>query len=56
MNPNHAASRRAASINPRNDLTSNAARDICGALTTLLADVFALASHRSPQPQLTFLF
>ncbi len=42
MNLNDAASRRAASINPPSGLASNATRDISGALTALLADVFAL--------------
>jgi starvation-inducible DNA-binding protein len=42
MNPSDAASRRTASINPPSGLSSNATRDIAGALTTLLADVFAL--------------
>ena len=42
MNPSDAASRRTASINPPTGLSSNATRDIAGALTTLLADVFAL--------------
>ncbi len=42
MNPNDAASRRKASINPPSDLGANATRDIAGALTILLADVFAL--------------
>jgi starvation-inducible DNA-binding protein len=42
MNPNDAASRRADSINPPGGLAANATRDIAGALTTLLADVFAL--------------
>jgi len=42
MNPSDATSRRAASINPPGGLTSNATHDISGALTTLLADVFAL--------------
>ena len=42
MNPNDAVSRRAASIDPPSGLTPNATRDISGALTTLLADVFAL--------------
>lgn len=42
MNPTDAASRRNASINPPTDLSSNATRDIAGALNTLLADVFAL--------------
>jgi starvation-inducible DNA-binding protein len=36
------ASRRKASINPPTDLGANATRDIAAALTTLLADVFAL--------------
>jgi starvation-inducible DNA-binding protein len=42
MNPSDATSRRAESINPPGGLTSNATHDISGALTTLLADVFAL--------------
>src|ERR1700730_2096657 len=42
MNPNDAVSRRAASIDPPSGLSSNATRDISGALTALLADVFAL--------------
>jgi len=42
MNSNDAASRQAGSINPRSDLGTNATRDIAAALTTLLADVFAL--------------
>lgn len=42
MKPSNAASRRAASINPPSRLTVNATRDISDALTTLLADVFAL--------------
>src|SRR5271154_4152632 len=42
MNPNDAAARRTASINPPSDLGANATRDIAGALTILLADVFAL--------------
>ena len=37
-----AASRRAASTNPPTDLGANASRDIAGALTILLADVFTL--------------
>jgi starvation-inducible DNA-binding protein len=37
-----AASRRAASANPPTDLGANASRDIAGALTILLADVFTL--------------
>ena len=42
MNPNDAKSRKTASLSTPTDLTSNATRDISGALTTLLADVFAL--------------
>ncbi len=42
MNTKDAASRRAASTNPPSGLASNATRDISAALTTLLADVFAL--------------
>jgi starvation-inducible DNA-binding protein len=42
MDPNNAKSRRMASLNTPTNLTSNATRDISGALTTLLADVFAL--------------
>ena len=42
MKPHDAASIRAASTNPPSGLTANATRDISGALTTLLADVFAL--------------
>jgi starvation-inducible DNA-binding protein len=42
MNPNDAASRRAVSTSPPSGLASNATRDISAALTTLLADVFAL--------------
>ncbi len=42
MNIDDAASRRAASINPPTGFPANAAQDIAGALTTLLADVFAL--------------
>jgi starvation-inducible DNA-binding protein len=42
MDPNDAKSRRMASLNTPTNLTSNATRDISGALTTLLADVFAL--------------
>jgi len=41
-NSSDAASRRAASVNPPTDLGANASRDIAGALTTLLADVFTL--------------
>jgi starvation-inducible DNA-binding protein len=42
MNPNDAKSRKTASLSTPTNLTSNATRDISGALTTLLADVFAL--------------
>ena len=42
MDPNDAASRRVAAINPPSNLTTDATRDISAALTTLLADVFAL--------------
>jgi starvation-inducible DNA-binding protein len=42
MDINQTASRRGTSINPPSDLSSNATRDISAALTTLLADVFAL--------------
>ena len=42
MNPKDAKSRRTASLNTPTNLTSNATRDISGALTTLLADIFAL--------------
>ena len=42
MEPHDAASIRAASINPPSGFTADATRDISGALTTLLADVFAL--------------
>ena len=42
MDPNDAKSRRMASLNTPTNLTSNATRDISSALTTLLADVFAL--------------
>jgi starvation-inducible DNA-binding protein len=42
MNPRDAASRRTASINPPTDLGADATRDVTAALTTLLADVFAL--------------
>ncbi len=42
MNPNDAKSRRSAPLDTPTNLTSNATRDISGALTTLLADVFAL--------------
>ena len=42
MNPNDAKSRRMAPLNTPTDLKSNAVRDISGALTTLLADMFAL--------------
>jgi starvation-inducible DNA-binding protein len=42
MSSNDAVKRRAASINPPGGLAPNATRDISAALTTLLADVFAL--------------
>jgi starvation-inducible DNA-binding protein len=42
MDPNDAKSRRMASLDTPTNLTSNATRDISSALTTLLADVFAL--------------
>jgi starvation-inducible DNA-binding protein len=42
MNSNDAKSRRMAPLNTPTDLKSNAVRDISGALTTLLADMFAL--------------
>jgi starvation-inducible DNA-binding protein len=42
MAPNDAKSRRMASLNTPTNLTSNATKDIAGALTILLADVFAL--------------
>src|ERR1700732_5440469 len=42
MKSNDAKSRRTASLNTPTNLTSNATRDISGALTTLLADIFAL--------------
>ncbi|MGI8570448.1 MAG: Dps family protein [Methylocella sp.] len=42
MTPNDAKSRRMASLSTPTNLTSNATRDIAGALTILLADVFAL--------------
>jgi starvation-inducible DNA-binding protein len=42
MDPNDAKSRRTAPLNTPTNLTSNATRDISSALTTLLADVFAL--------------
>src|SRR5271167_2849560 len=42
MNPDDAALRRVAAINPSSNLTTDATRDISAALTTLLADVFAL--------------
>lgn len=42
MNIDDTASRRAASINPPSGFPANAAQDISGALTILLADVFAL--------------
>ena len=42
MKPSDAVSRRAASTNPPSGLGANATRDLSAALTTLLADVFAL--------------
>jgi starvation-inducible DNA-binding protein len=42
MDPNEAKSRRSAPLDTPTNLASNATRDISGALTTLLADVFAL--------------
>ncbi|MGA7384311.1 MAG: DNA starvation/stationary phase protection protein, partial [Methylocella sp.] len=42
MDPNNAKSRRMASLNTPTNLTTNSTRDISSALTTLLADVFAL--------------
>ncbi|MGO9392063.1 Dps family protein [Rhodoblastus sp.] len=42
MNKEDAASRRAASINPPSGFSANTVQDIAGALTTLVADVFAL--------------
>lgn len=42
MDPNAAKSRRMAPLDTPTNLTSNATRDISSALTTLLADVFAL--------------
>jgi starvation-inducible DNA-binding protein len=42
MDANDAKSRRSAPLDTPTNLTSNATRDISGALTTLLADVFAL--------------
>jgi starvation-inducible DNA-binding protein len=42
MNPSDAKSRRMAPLDTPTNLTSNATRDISAALTTLLADVFAL--------------
>jgi starvation-inducible DNA-binding protein len=42
MDANNAKSRRSAPLDTPTNLTSNATRDISGALTTLLADVFAL--------------
>ena len=42
MDSNDTKSRRTASLNTPTNLTSNATKDISGALTTLLADVFAL--------------
>jgi starvation-inducible DNA-binding protein len=42
MNIDDAASRRAASINPPTGFPAHTVRDISGALTILLADVFAL--------------
>jgi starvation-inducible DNA-binding protein len=42
MDANEAKSRRSSPLDTPTNLTSNATRDISGALTTLLADVFAL--------------
>jgi starvation-inducible DNA-binding protein len=42
MNSSDAKSRRTAPLNAPTNLTSNATKDISGALTILLADVFAL--------------
>ena len=42
MDANDAKSRRSAPLDTPTNLPSNATRDISGALTTLLADVFAL--------------
>ena len=42
MDPNNAKARRMAPLDTPTNLTSNATKDISGALTTLLADVFAL--------------
>lgn len=42
MVPDDAKSRRTASLSTPTNLASNATKDISGALTTLLADVFAL--------------
>ena len=42
MDPNEAKSRRSAPLDTPTNLASNATRDISGALSTLLADVFAL--------------
>jgi len=42
MNPSDAKTRRTAPPSTPTNLTSNATRDISGALTTLLADMFAL--------------
>jgi starvation-inducible DNA-binding protein len=42
MNPSDAKSRRMASLDTPTNFPPNATRDISGALTTLLADVFAL--------------
>src|SRR5882757_712069 len=42
MTTKDAQERRSASLHTPTDLTSNAARDISGALTALLADMFAL--------------
>jgi len=42
MNPSDAKSRKTAPLNTPTNLTPNATKDISGALTTLLADVFAL--------------
>src|ERR1700720_500442 len=42
MDPNEAKSRRSAPLDTPTNLASNATKDISGALTTLLADIFAL--------------
>src|SRR6202023_2822190 len=42
MNPSDAKTRRTAPLSTPTNLTSNATRDLSGALTTLLADMFAL--------------